>query len=498
MESGYDMKCYNCNKFIPDVSEICPYCNTPVDLTKKPQVIDFGDIDNTSYNSDKFDIKVYVQEPKNRKVVVGAIALIVFVIVIFTVLIFSMFTNKSEPDYKIFTRVVDGFAEFLEDNFVGSRYSASGKYRLTLKINNESVAFDGNYGYDIKNKIINLTGSMRDPKEQTGEVLIDTKDLVFNAYMKDNNIYFQSREIYGDEYLYFPIEDEIGILKTKNYDIYSLVIGTTDAISTALKQMSYTTEKTSITYLGKEKNVTKRTLVLDNAGKLKFYKAFLTELKDDVNFVNELARIRNKKDVDIIKTLDNYITTNEYKYSADSANKTTISVYFSKRKAYRIEMIIDEDEKEKYVFDIGETKYYLDYFKNDENMYTMTFASKIKELESLTEKNYDITLDTNEYVTDINIYLEEDKQTKVKKQDIENYKNIKEFSVDDYNKIKVNSSYYLKDVSFIDGIQEYYKEKCTPDLNCVCNSGEDTCSCTYNDSIITCPVDKIIHQEVVE
>ena len=188
------MKCFNCNKFIPDVSEVCPYCNNSVDSNKE-NVIDFGNIDNTSYNSGKFDIKVYIKEPKNRKVVFGALALIVLVIIIFISLVASMFFKSSEPDYKVFTRVVAGISEYLEENYIGSKYSSSGKYRLTLKVNNDSVAFDGNYGYDVKNKIVNLTGSMRDPKEQTGEVLIDTKDLVFNAYMKDNNIYFQSNQI---------------------------------------------------------------------------------------------------------------------------------------------------------------------------------------------------------------------------------------------------------------------------------------------------------------
>lgn len=492
------MKCFNCNKFIPDVSEVCPYCNNLVDSNKE-NVIDFGNIDNTSYNSGKFDIKVYIKEPKNRKVVFGALALIVLVIIIFISLVASMFFKSSEPDYKVFTRVVAGISEYLEENYIGSKYSSSGKYRLTLKVNNDSVAFDGNYGYDVKNKIVNLTGSMRDPKEQTGEVLIDTKDLVFNAYMKDNNIYFQSNQIYGDEYLFFPIEDTSGLLKTKNYDLYSLVIGTTDAMDVALKQMNYKTESASITYLGKEKNVTKRSLILDNQGKLKFIKSFFTELKEDVNFVNEMARIKDKKDTDIIKTIENYITTSEYKYSSNSTNKTTVSIYFTSSKVYRIEVLVEEDELPlKYIFDIGETKYYLDYFEGDKNVYSLTFASKIKELENLTEKNYDITIDTDDYVTDLNIYLEEDKQTKVKKQDIETFKNIKDFTEEDYIKVKSNTSYYLKDITFIDKIRDYYKEKCTPDLNCVCNDSEENCSCTYNDRIISCPANLVKALESAE
>ena len=484
------MKCFNCNKYIPDVSTICPYCNTPVDPDQKP-VIDFGDIDNTNYTSDKFDIKVYVKEPKNRKIVIGAIALIIFVIALFILLVASMFTSKDVADYKVFTKVVDHIAEYLEDNFVGSKYSASGKYKLTMKINDEQIGFDGNYGYDVKNRIINLTAVMKDPKEATGEVLIDTKDFEFVAYLKDNNLYFQSDEIYGNEYIYLPIEDETGLLSTKNYDIYSLVIGATDALSETFKKMTYSTTKDTINYLGKDINVTKRSLVLDNKNKLKFITTLLNNLKEDVNFVNEMARIQNKKSEEIISTLDNYITTSEYKYSSDSSYKTVVSIYFSKSKVYRIEVDLDEEEKEKYQFDIGETKYYFDYFKDNKNIYSLTFASNIKELENLIEKNYDITFDSDKYIMDISIYLEEERQGRVKKQEIEEYKNIRDFTLDDYLKIKSNAAYYLSDVSFIDKIEEYYKEKCSTALNCVCMPGEEECSCSFNDTIITCPANLV-------
>ncbi|MCH5167243.1 MAG: hypothetical protein J1F35_05050 [Erysipelotrichales bacterium] len=484
------MKCFNCNKYIPDVSTVCPYCNEPVD-SERVEVVDFGDINNTNYTSDKFDIKVYIKEPKNRKIVIGAIALIFFVIVIFIALVMSMFTSPEQADYKVFTKVVNGLSEYLEDNFVGSKYSANGKYRTTLKINEEQIAFEGDYSYDVKNKVVNLTGMMRDPKEATGEVLIDTKDFEFNMYLKDNNIYFQSDEIYGSDYIYLPIEDNTGLLSTKNYDIYSLVIGGLDALSETFKVMNYKTEKDTITYLGDDLSVNKRSLILDNKNKLKFIKTLLTNLKEDVNFVNEMARIQNKKSDEIVNTLENYITTSEYKYSSDSEYQTTISVYFTNKKIYRIEVDMDEEEKTKYIFDIGETKYYLDYFKDDKNVFSLTFASNIKELDEIIEKTYDITLDTDEYVTDINLYLEEQKQTRVNKQEIEVYKNIKEFTLEDYEKIRSNANYYLKNISFIDTIEEYYKEKCTPDLNCVCNPGEEECNCTYNDKIITCPVNLV-------
>lgn len=496
------MKCNNCNKFIPDVSTVCPYCNNPVDINSKPEVIDFGDIDNLNLNQDKFDIKVYVKEPKNKKVVMGAIALMVFVVIIFAALVMSLFSNRSVPDYKMFTEVVSTFSNYLEDNFISSKTSSSGKYRLTAKINNQDVGFNGNYAYDVKSRVLSLTGVMRDPKEATGDVLIDTRDFEFDLYLKDNNLYFQSNEIYDDPYILFPIEDETGLLTTKNYDIYSLVIGMSDSLIETLKTMSYETNQEEITYLGKKIKVTKKSLVLDNQNKMKFIKSFLNNLIDDSNFINEVARIRDKKSDEVIKILENYITTSEYKYSSETDEVLTFSIYYSGTRIYRIEEVNKtKDNEDKLVLDVGETKYYLEKYRNNDNIYSATLAVTKKELDNLTEKTYDITYDKEGFVSDISIFLEEDKNAVVKKQEITNYKNIKDFIDDDYYKVSTNASYYLDNIKFIDGIREYYKEKCTFDLKCVCEDNEETCSCTYNDKIIKCPKDKVVEQvptEVVE
>ncbi len=481
------MKCNNCNKFIPDVSTICPYCKSPVDPNSKPEVIDFGDIDNLDLNQDKFDIKVYVKEPKNKKVVIGALALMVFVILIFIGLVMSLFTNKSGPDYKVFTDVVSTFSNFLEDNYISTKTSSSGKYRLTAKVNKQDFGFNGNYAYDVKNRVISLTGVMRDPKEATGDVLIDTRDFEFNLYLKDNNLYFQSNEIYDNPYILFPIDDETGLLTTKNYDLYSLVIGSSDALIETLKTLEYETSQENITYLGKNIKVNKRSLILDNKNKIKFIKSFLTNLIDDSNFINEMARIRDKKSEEIIKILENYITTSEYKYSGESNDCLTISIYYSGSRVYRIETIQKDENETKYQLDVGETKYYLEKYENNENIYSATFAVTKKELDNLIEKNYDITFDKDGLVSDISIFLEEDKNPTVKKQDIVDFKSIKDFTDEDYFKVSNNASYYLNNVKFIDDIREHYKEKCTLDLKCVCEDDTETCSCTYNDKIIKCP-----------
>ena len=56
----------------------------------------------------------------------------------------------------------------------------------------------------------------------------------------------------------------------------------------------------------------------------------------------------------------------------------------------------------------------------------------------------------------------------------------------------------MKDITFIDKIRDYYKEKCTPDLNCVCNDSEENCSCTYDDRIISCPANLVKAPESAE
>lgn len=483
---GDAMRCNNCSKFIPEVSVVCPYCSAPV-LNNEKKVVDFGNIENTNYVNNKFDIKVHAMGGKNSKYifVVGIPILVILVVILFIFLL----TRKSDADYRIFTSTLDVLTEYLEDNFISSKTSSSGKYQMTLNVNGEGVAFDGEYGYDVKNRILNLTGVMKDPKEAVGGIIIDTKDLEFSAYMKDNNFYFQSDEIYGNDYIYFLINDATGLLATKNYDLYSLVIGSSDALKDTLKIMNYETTSEKINYLGQEISLTKRSLVLDNKGKIKFLSTFFNNLIDDANFINEMARISNKKNDEVIKTLENYITTAEYKYSNESSNKTTISIYFNKRKVYRILVDKDEEKKEKYNLDIGDIKYYLDYFVDDTNVYSATLAVTKKELSALTEKNYVITFDKDDLVTDMTLYLEENVQSNVKRQDIANFKDIREFNEEEYQLVKNNMRYYISDISFIDRIRDYYKEKCTLDLQCVCE--EDTCSCTYNNEIITCPKDLV-------
>lgn len=490
------MRCNNCGKTIPEVSTVCNYCNLPVDSSKS--VVNFGEINDYNYDSNKFDIKVYIKEPKNRKIVFMGITVIAIVILLFIFMVMSMFSrNNKVSGYDIFHRTINSVGDYLDDNFLMSKTLASGSYNLILKINKDNYQFDGLYGYDIKNKILKLDGKMLNALS-SDDVVVDFETFSFDTYLKENNLFFSSDEIFNDPIL-FEIDDQTGLLKTKNYDLYSLVHGVLDSVDYTLKDMTYEYGSDTINYRGTNVNAKKVSLKLDNKGKLKFLTSFYTNLIDDANFVNEYARINDKKSSDVIKILENYRTTAEYKYSAETDDYVEVNAYYSSKKLYRIEYIDKTDNDiNKVQLDIGETKYYLDYFKNNDNQFSFTIALTVKEIEDYLLKDYEITYDTDKYVTNIILSLKEDKQSVVKKREIEEYKNIKDLTDIEINDIKLNTKAYLNDTDFIDRLRKYFEEKCNINLNCVCTDNSDECDCTYEDRVITCPRDLVEIKEVQE
>ena len=83
------MKCNHCGSTVPSVSVVCPFCKEVIDPNAKP-VTDFGNISDTDYDK-KSTLVAYIKEPKNKKVVILGISVIVVVIIIFGALILSLF-----------------------------------------------------------------------------------------------------------------------------------------------------------------------------------------------------------------------------------------------------------------------------------------------------------------------------------------------------------------------------------------------------------------------
>ncbi len=500
------MKCIKCDKNIPDVSTVCPFCNHPVGVYISEQdkekeekeelaTINLGNINSSDYDeNNKLDIKAYIKEPKNKKVVLGGVAVIILVIAIFGILIASMFSSGSSDPYRLFNDTMTDFFDFYIENYTGSEATKSGSYKLDLNINNKRNGFSGTYSFDTKNRIANLTGTMSDPREQNGGIILDYRNFNFVANLVNANLYFQSKEIFNNDVIYFPINDETGLLRAKSYDLASILTGIEEALTESLKASEYTNSEENITYLGEQIKVDYRMLTLDNSGKKRFLKKYYETLKEDTNYINEMAHLKEIKTEDVIKSLDTKLTELDYKYSGESENKTILKIYYRGTKIYRLSLELHEENIPNYriQLDVGETKYYFDVFEDNKNIISSTLVVTTKEKEDIIKKTYEITFDMDELVMDMTLDVEREKRATVKKVTYEKAKNIRDFTAIDYRNLKTNLHFYTNNVAWVDKLPEMFKNKCNPSLVCRCEDDEDVCNCTYNDSIIKCPKDEVM------
>ena len=308
------MKCINCKKTIPETSTICPFCkNDPNTEVITP--MEFGEINENTYaNDEKFDIKTYFKEPRNKKIIIFSISLIILVIGVFSFLIINLFKPKKDMSYKYFTGVVDHITEYITDNYLSNNSIKSGEYTLELDLSDYRTKFEGKYSGDLKSKRLYIDGKMRDPKEDEGGIVFESKEFTYTLYADKNDIYFKSKEFYNDEYILFPLEDELGFLQAKNYNIQNVIDGLNTAVDESLKKLKYTSGNEEIDYRNDTIKSDYLELELNNSNLQIFYENFYNSLKEDSNFINEFARIQNKKSDEIIETLENYRKTKEYEY----------------------------------------------------------------------------------------------------------------------------------------------------------------------------------------
>jgi hypothetical protein len=482
------MKCYKCNKPIPSVSTICPYCSAPVDPNYR-EPIDFGDISNSDYDS-KNDLKAYIQEPKNRKVVIIGISTIILVIIVFAALLLSVLKPHNTDPHEYFESVISNLNDIIYDNFLGSNNAFSAEYKLDIDINGENIRFNGNYERDINSRILKIDGTMSDPEETNGGVVIDSKDFSFSSYLKDNNLYFKSEQLFND-YLYFNIDDETGLLTTKNYSLDLLINGISDALVESIKNTTINSTKESINYRGVETSTHKYYITLDNKAKIEFFKSFYTTLMDDANFLNEYARISDKKVDEVVEILNNKISDAEFRYSSDSDNDWIFAIYVVNKKIIRYYVDINDDKHETYTLEVKDDKYYFDYDVDGKNVISASLLRTTETISDETKIIYSITFDSDEYVMDINLELKVNDNALVKRQDIETYTDVSTLTDENIATIKNNLSYYTSNTELIDTIRDKFKDKCTLGLECNCEESSDTCSCILDNKIITCDKNKV-------
>ena len=511
------MKCNTCGKDIPDTSTVCPFCystvvpvqtntnnlndtgslttiNTSYQSSNNDE-LNFGDLNNTNYDEEHNTLKTYFNEPKKRKKLLIPIILVLVVFVgLFVIL--SMFKAPTIESYKYYTNVVDKVYDYLSDNFTSSSAKNSGSYKLVYTINGETTEFKGKYAYDLSKKLFDITGDLKDPEKENGGVIVGNQTFTFELYGKNNELYLSSTNLFEIPIL-LPYEDETGLLNSKQYDLDVLVDGIHDAINYALKNMNYTEEKkVKIDLKGKQTDVKKKILTLDYNNKKKFLSLFFKALMDDSNFTSEYAKIIGKKMDDVETLLNSYKTTYEYKYSTDDGKITYINIYYKGTNVYKIEVDNTKDDGSKYIFDLDTNKISFTHLKDGRSLISMIINRIDTTMNDVLTRNYIIEYKDDNTTANINIELTKDNNPTVKGKEYESFKSIRDMSDEEINVIKNNVKVYTESTDIVDNIREIFKTKCNTSLSCICNG--DTCSCTYNNSIINCPKDLVKVEETTE
>ncbi len=502
------MKCSTCGKEIPVTSQVCPFCytaikhdteevastedslatiNTSFQSTSNNDELNFGDLNqNTSFDEEHNTLKTYFQEPKQRKkILIPIIGVLVFFVILFVIL--NMFKEPTIDSYKYYTGVVDKVYEYISDNFTSSDAKNSGSYKLVYTINNEKTKeFRGKYQYDLSKKLIDITADLKDPEKENGGVIVGDQTLGMELYGKNNELYFSSNNIFTNVIL-LPYEDETGFLTSKQYDLNSLVDGIRDATNYALKNMTFTEEKkVNINTMGKSFDVKKKVLKLDYITKRKFVNLFFTELADDSNFTTEYAKVIGKKMGDVENLLNSYRTTYEHQFSVDNGKVTYINLYYKGKDVYRVEFDRTQDDDGIYTFDLDKNKLSYSYVKDGQTITSVNINRIDTTMNEVLTRTYNIDIKNNDDIITINIELTKDINPVVKAKEFENVKSIRDFTNEEINTIKSNVKVYTDRIDWIDDLKTIFKSKCDTNLSCVCTEG-DTCQCTYENRVITCP-----------
>ena len=508
------MKCRTCSKEIPETSQVCPFCYTtvvkeeiqPAPVVNEPELnntsnlttintdvignnqssnseLNFGDLNNTSYDNNTIQIG---EKQKKNKLPLGVIIIIAVLLIVGVFVGILFILNRPKVyEYQYFTGIVDKAYNYLDENLLDSNVSNNGTYKIYYTFQGTTKEFKGEYRFDVNKRLLGITGKEKNPEEEKGGVVVgELPTTEFEFALKNNNLYFNSSDIFGSAIL-LPYEDDIGLLVTKQYDADTLLSGLKDAINKSLKELEYTTTKKVTLEDYGDKTVDKITLTVNYKTKATFLTTFYDALLNDSNFISEYAKIKNRDDEDIERIFKNYKLTYDHKYSSDDGSLSYINLYHKGKDIIRVE-VIDERKNNKTQLDFKNNVIEISKFENDEKKAFYSISKYDQTMNDKLTRNYKITYNVDGEDVDINIELNKNDNTNIKVNEIENAKSIREFTQEELNTIKTNIKPYVTKTNWIDKLQKTFGTKCTSDLKCVC--GADKCSCELNDRIFECPL----------
>ena len=506
------MKCRTCEKEIPETSKVCPFCyatvvkennNTNLDNTSNLTKIDttsiggsstnselnFGELSNTSYDSNNLSIG----EGKKRKNNLGIIILVSVIVVVAILVIGLIILNKPKVyPYQYYTGVIDHLYDYLDENIISQNASNNGNYKLYYSYKGETKEFKGTYKFDVHKRLLDITGELKNPKEEEGTVVIDDiPTMSFELTGEYSNLKFKSNEIF-DTAILLPYEDDIGYYATKQYDLDSLLGGYKEALKKSLEALDYEVEDKQSVDGYPEGKVEKISIRVDYKTKATFLTTFYQALLDDNNFVYEYSKIKGRKEEEIEKLFTNYKLTYEHKYSTDNGELSYIHLYHVGTDVVKIEIINERtSDKSEFYFKKNEVNY--KKYKEDNKVSEINISKVDNTMNEKLTRIYKIDIMNEDFEIGLNLELKKEDNTSIRINNIENTKSIREFSQEELNLVKNNLKIVTPDVDWVDKLPKIFATKCTQDLTCVCD--DKSCSCELNDKIITCPLGSVKQKE---
>ena len=489
------MQCNHCGKIVPNTTKICMFCNNEIDPNGHyiaPEE-DLGSIDNTDYGKG-INLKVvneYIKDPGHKKTVILGFAVVIVVILVFIALIASVFKGggKVQPS-TYFTAILDTVYEYADENiFVknGHTGNATIKFKYTDSTGSNLLYTSGDYVFDTNKNYYSYAGTF-DGNYSDDDIRLESELLPFSLLL-DKNVLSTTATDLSEKTIDSDLSLISGFLNFSEYNVEKLYMGFNDCLRTTLESMSYETSGETINFRGSSISVNTVSLVLDNKNMTKFNDKLIDELYDSSRFVNELSSIRGESNIATKTYLSDLKKTLQYKYNDSNKDVLTIKIYYKGTKVYKIEFTNESDNTYKLQIEVSTNKYYFDYFKDDKNVVSGSISHVVTPLNKVNHGDIIITFDTDKYTTDFEIKYNDDLKPSYSKAKIGDTVSITDLSNEEYDAIKNKFSTYYSNTEWLDSYRNLFLSNCS--LAESCNCSETKCSCEYEGTIITCPIERV-------
>ena len=483
------MRCNNCGKTVPNTTVNCPYCSKDIDPNQ--MYIDNSVIEQpVESNNIKDKLLSFARKSENKPIVIGFGIVAVFLVVIILLGIVSLFTKGNKADDKLFQKFVSQTYDHLTETFMPSNGN-SGKYSLTASINEKQFHYEGEYSLKIVDRYFDLSASKTDISNNSDIIISEDENFEFETYLLKNILYINSRDFYNQD-MYYELPDKEGFLTASKLNVKSLTNGVYDTFAEILKNQNYDTSKETIEIGNNKVKTYKISYKFDKDTKLKIIKNSVKIIKEDSSFLNEYSKMSGKTKDEIIKMIEAYETTLNYKVKNSKAEPSYLNVYVTSKDVKRIELIIvTEEDTYDVKLSFGNNTDYLKVKKNKEDYIDFTITKTDKELANGVHKTLSFVFrgfDTN---ISGDLYLDTNNKPNIRRKTASpEAVNAYNLSQEDKNTVK-NNIVSLMGYNWFDSLLDYVKPICSGELKCTCNDETNLCSCNQGTTFVTCNKDEL-------